>query len=72
MKIYGSIIANLESAVASARRLRGHPVYKETLIYWTDLLHEARRLRQDQSLSQAGDLETAIVKLEIELAERNG
>ena len=70
MKLYGSLIDNLESALASARRLRGHPVYKDTLSYWAELVQEARRAHQDPSSSHSSELGTAIVKLEIELAER--
>lgn len=70
MKLHGTIIENLQNAVASARRLRGHPVYKDTLRYWADLVHEARRSRQDPSCAHSEALGAAIAKLEIELAER--
>jgi hypothetical protein len=70
MELHGSIIENLENAVASARRLRGHPVYKDTLIYWSGLVQEARRVRQRSSNIQPEALEAAIVTLEVELTER--
>lgn len=70
MEFYGSILDNLANAFASARRLRGHPVYQDTLIYWDDLVQEARRLRQDPSSAQSEALGVAIAKLERELAER--
>lgn len=70
MKLDGSLLDNLERAAASARRLRGHPVYKDTLIYWTELLQEARRVRLDADDAHRAQLEAAIVKLEVELAER--
>ena len=70
MKIDGSILDNLANAFASARRLRGHPVYQDTLIYWADLMHEARRVRQDSSCTQSDALGAAIAKLESELTER--
>jgi hypothetical protein len=70
MKLHGSLIDNLDSAIASARRLREHPVYKDTLSYWAELVQEARRARQDPACSQPDQLEAAVVKLEIELAER--
>ena len=70
MKIDGSMLDNLANAFASARRLRGHPVYRDTLIYWADLMQEARRLRQDPSCTQSEALGAAIAKLESELAER--
>jgi hypothetical protein len=70
MKLHGSILENLESALASGRRLRGRPVYKETLAYWEDLLREATRAVQDPTLAQSDALRIAIAKLEIELADR--
>lgn len=70
MKLYGSITENLEHAVASAQRLRGHPVYKETLTYWAELLQDARRERQLLTPPHLGLLEAAIVRLEEELADR--
>lgn len=70
MKIHGSIIDNLHYALASARRLRGHPVYRDTLTYWGDLIQDARRSRQDLSCTHSDALGAAITKLEGELAER--
>lgn len=72
MELAGSILENVENAVTSARRLRGHPVYKDTLTYWTELLHEARRERKDLEGPQLQTLEAAILKLEGELAGRSG
>ena len=71
MELAGSILENVENAVTSARRLRDHPVYKETLAYWTELLHEARRVRKDLEGPQLQALEAAILKLEGELADRS-
>ena len=71
MELHGSIIDNLNNALASARRLRGHPVYQDTLSYWRDLVQEARRLRQDPSCTQSEAIGAAIASLEGELAERN-
>jgi hypothetical protein len=71
MKLAGSILENVENAVTSARRLRGHPVYKDTLTYWTELLHEARRERKDLEGPQLQAIEAAILKLEGELAGRS-
>jgi hypothetical protein len=72
MELAGSILENVENAVTSARRLRGHPVYKDTLTYWTELIHEARRVRKDLKGPQLQALEAAILKLEGELAGRSG
>jgi len=71
MEFHGSIIDNLNNALASARRLRGHPVYQDTLTYWRDLVQEARRLRQDPACTQAEAIGAAIASLEGELAERS-
>lgn len=70
MKFHGPILDNLNNALASARRLRGHPVYKDTLAYWSELIQEARRIQRDPGYKQADELEAAIVSLEVELAER--
>ncbi len=69
MKFHGPILDNLTNALASARRLRGHPVYKDTLAYWGELIQEARRIQRDPSYEQVAELEAAIVSLEVELAE---
>lgn len=42
MKIDGSIVTNLRAAVRSSERLKGSPVYPETLQFWQDLLAFAR------------------------------
>ena len=70
MNLSGSILENVENAVTSARRLRGHPVYRDTLSYWTELLQEARRVRKDLAGPQLLALEAAILDLEGELADR--
>ena len=70
MQLHGSILENLENAIASARRLRGHPVYKDTITYWSDLVQEARRARQEPSCAQFDVIGVAIARLESELAER--
>ena len=71
MKLHGSIADNLDNAVVSARRLRGHPVYKDTLVYWDSLLHEARRVRRTGSSPRPEVLDEAIARLEAELAGRS-
>jgi hypothetical protein len=71
MKIHGPILGNLNNAIISARRLRCHPVYKDTVAYWNELIQEARRIQRDPAYEQADVLEPAIVSLELELAERS-
>jgi len=70
-EIHGPILDNLTNALASAQRLRGHPVYKDTLSYWNELVREAKRARRDPAFEQPDNFEDAIVKLEVELAERH-
>lgn len=70
MKFHGLILDNLNNATASARRLRGHPVSRDTLAYWDELIQEARRIQREPAYEQADLLEAAIVSLEVELAER--
>ncbi len=69
MKLHGSIQENLVAAVRSARRLRRQPVHADTLRYWDDLLHHARR----ELASGTGDrqsIEPLVAELEIEIAGR--
>jgi hypothetical protein len=71
MKLYGSIVDNLENALASAQRLRGHPIYKDTLTYWAAVLQEGRRARYTVLPDRLGQLEKLIIDLENELADRS-
>jgi hypothetical protein len=70
MELHGSLIDNLSMAVASAKRLRNHPVYKDTLEFWQELLREARRARTQIEPSRLVALDSIIEQLELELAER--
>ena len=67
MKLNGTVASNLESALQSARRLQGHPVHTDTLGYWTDLLHHARR---QLALGADPGLLATVLDLEKELADR--
>lgn len=68
MELDGTLEANLVAAIRSARRLRGHPVYADTLSYWTDLLRQARR--ELPTTSHADSVTQLVIDLETELAER--
>ena len=70
MKLHGSIIENLENAIASARRLRERPIYADTLVYWNQLLQKARRARAGMRSEHLRPVEAAIAQLETELANR--
>lgn len=63
MLIEGSIRANLIAAVASARRLRGHPVHRDTINHWRQLLDYARKAAAHPG-ERLGDL---MAELETEL-----
>jgi hypothetical protein len=71
MKVHGSIESNLTAAVRSARRLRGHPVHADTLEYWDELLHHARRERVSGYPQEGHVLGRLIIDLETEIAERS-
>ena len=69
MKLHGTMLNNLASAVRSARRLKGQPVHPDTLGHWTDLLGHARTAPEAE-LSEP----TRAMMLELEqmLADRSG
>ncbi len=69
MKLHGSVQENLVAAVRSARRLRAHPVHGDTLKYWSDLLHHARR-ELASGRGERRSLEPLVVELETEIADR--
>jgi HPt (histidine-containing phosphotransfer) domain-containing protein len=72
MEMHGTVEANLVSAIASAKRLRGHPVHADTIAHWSDLLHHAlRELATDQSPHRQA-LMQLVAELEAEVAHRGG
>jgi hypothetical protein len=70
MDIEGSLRDNLQAAVASAKRLRGHPVYTDTQAYWSKLLALARSERASHEPADRAQIDLLIAKLQQELAER--
>jgi hypothetical protein len=44
MRLYGTLATNLQDAITSAERFRGHAVYPDTVTHWADLLREARMI----------------------------
>ena len=70
MKLHGSIIENLSAAVQSAKRLRGQPVYNETLQFWRDLLAQGRAEKRANPVEQ-GTIQHLVAKLQSELSERD-
>jgi hypothetical protein len=69
VEIHGNITQNLTAAVDSSRRLRGHPVHKDTLQFWADLLQLVRSRRAaGEGLNQAETMQ-AIAELEAVVAQ---
>ena len=68
MKLHGTIVENLESALQSARRHRGKPLYSDTVAYWIDLVNHSRASLD--VTPHADSVRRLIAALEIELAER--
>ena len=68
MNLHGSIAQNLEAAIRSAERLRGHPVHPDTLQFWRDLLALGRA--EVRKGAPTSDVEALLGKLEDELALR--
>jgi hypothetical protein len=71
MKLHGTIIENLRSAVASAERLRGRPVYSDTIQFWRCLLDEAGRTDETVSAGDAPAREALMARLAQEIAARS-
>ena len=72
MQLHGSILENLERAIASARRLRGERVYSDTLTYWRSLVDEGLREQARTSGATSASLEAVIATLKSELVGRVG
>jgi hypothetical protein len=70
MDLHGTLAVNLKNALASAVRLRGQPVHKDTLTFWRGLVAYARDRASGASPAVAAELEPLITALELELAER--
>ena len=68
MKLHGTLVENLESALQSARRHRGKPLYADTLTYWIDLLEHSRA--SVDVTPHADTVRRLIEALETELADR--
>ena len=71
MEMHGSLTRNLQLAVESSRRLSGHPIHKDTLSFWSDLIRAARSKRAAGEDLDDPALEAAIRELELVLAQRH-
>ena len=71
MQFEGSITNNVQNAVASAKRLRGQPVYRDTIAYWNDVLAEAQNCSVTLETRERDTLEQAIQRLAREISSRS-
>lgn len=71
-KLHGTLAANLDAALMSARRLRRQTVYSETLTYWRELLDLARQKLPADALAKGHPIAVSADHLERELKERSG
>ncbi len=72
MEVHGSIAQNLRAAVESSRRLRGHPIHRDTLQFWSGLIAEARSRRAAGEDLDDPTVDEAIAELEVVLAGGGG
>lgn len=70
MELAGTIAENLQAAIVSARRLRGHKVHADTLRFWMELLECARLKARRSALSPSDEIYRLIADLQSELADR--
>ena len=69
MELHGTLASNLQMALDSSKRLRGHPVHRDTLAFWSDLVGEARARRAAGEDPDDPDVERLIAELEAAIAE---
>lgn len=66
----GTLADNLRAAIVSAERLSGHPVHKDTLEFWRELLAYARSRKRLRPEHQA-EVSALIGQLQSVLSARN-
>ena len=69
MELYGTLTNNLKAAVASARRLQGRPIHRDTLQFWSDLISEVRARRAAGEAADEPEVDQALAELEMVLAD---
>ena len=70
MELEGSLLTNLEMAVAGARRWRGRPVYPDTIKHWSAVVEIARAELEQASLTDATAIAFLADQLEDEIDRR--
>ena len=68
MELHGTLAHNLQMALDSAKRLQGHPVHRDTLAFWSDLIGEARARRAAGEVRDVPEVERLIAELEAAIA----
>ena len=69
MDFHGSLASNLQVALTSARRYRGHPVHSDTGASWSELLQHARALKAEGN-EEASSIDPLLAELDAAVAER--
>jgi hypothetical protein len=69
MELSGSIAHNLRCAVDSAKRLRGKPIYPDTVEFWRSLISHAALDQQRRTDGSGWVISELIAKLEKEISE---
>ena len=64
MELHGSAEYNLKLALESSKRLRGHPIHRDTLVFWSEILREARARRAAGHEPSGPELDRLIAELE--------
>jgi hypothetical protein len=72
MELRGSIAQNLRAAIESSRRLKGHPIHRDTLKFWSELIAETRTRRASGELLDDPEVDEALAELELVLAGVSG
>ena len=69
MELHGTLINDLKAAVESARRLKGHPIHRDTLKFWSDLISEVRARRAAGEGADEPEVDQALAELEMVLTD---
>jgi hypothetical protein len=72
MELHGSLASNLQMAIESSKRLQGHPVHRDTLMFWLELVAEARARRAAGEDPDDPYVERLIAELETAIAAIQG
>jgi hypothetical protein len=71
MELSGRLADNLMGAIRSARRLRGHPVHRDTRDFWEALLAHARESQRHPGWEPDPVVDRLIGELQDEIAQRD-